>query len=275
MFKQYKCERLSSNPENFHLLSDFKANSLGKGLEEYLKQYAWNEDIEGETCFYLIKDIQNEIIAYFSLKCGLLYKPKNYISLDKEEQDFVDLFIDALKNHDTETVSNYYETGKTYFNDENRIRRLYEIALERKDDKMFSIELNEHNSVMVQKCFSAIELKHFCKNINYEYNLDIPLGMGIFWEIIVPLIKHITDLIGCKYLYLFAADNTEIKEQKQQVRKLLQYYRVNLKFEDITDLTIIKPDYDRYCLSLFQSIEQLLKNSEHIWDEFLESNINN
>ena len=205
----------------------------------------------------------------------MLYKPKNYISLDKEEQDFVDLFIDALKNHDTETVSNYYETGKTYFNDENRIRRLYEIALERKDDKMFSIELNEHNSVMVQKCFSAIELKHFCKNINYEYNLDIPLGMGIFWEIIVPLIKHITDLIGCKYLYLFAADNTEIKEQKQQVRKLLQYYRVNLKFEDITDLTIIKPDYDRYCLSLFQSIEQLLKNSEHIWDEFLESNINN
>ena len=39
--------------------------------------------------------------------------------------------------------------------------------------------------------------------------VDIPLGFGIFWEIIVPIIIDITKKVGCKYVYLFAADKTE------------------------------------------------------------------
>lgn len=90
-----------------------------------------------------------------------------------------------------------------------------------------------------------MELRHFCKNINYQTEKrKVPLGVGLFWEVIVPQICKITDLAGCKYLYLFAADNTPTKENHQKTRKLVQYYKNDLKFDDIQGLTIIKPTYD-------------------------------
>ena len=48
-------------------------NPKGKGLENYLKRNALNEEIVGETRTYLVRDTQtNEIVAYFSLRAGLI-----------------------------------------------------------------------------------------------------------------------------------------------------------------------------------------------------------
>lgn len=40
----------------------------------------------------------------------------------------------------------------------------------------------------VEKCVSAIELRHLCKNEQYSIpeDLGVPFGFGIFWEKIVP-----------------------------------------------------------------------------------------
>ncbi len=35
------------------------------------------------------------------------------------------------------------------------------------------------------------------------------LGFYIFWEIVVKEVLHIASLLGCQYLYLFAADDTK------------------------------------------------------------------
>ena len=51
----------------------YVGNPKGKGLEEYLKYAALNEEIKGDTRTYLVRDNEtNEIAAYFSLRTGLI-----------------------------------------------------------------------------------------------------------------------------------------------------------------------------------------------------------
>ena len=94
--------------------------------------------------------------------------------------------------------------------------------------------------------------------------VGIPLGFGLFWEVIVPLVYEITNKIGCKYLYLFAADQTSDKELK----KLIQYYKNELKFSDVEDMMLIKPYYDKGCLGLVQAVSDLQNNRKAVLEEF-------
>lgn len=266
-YQQYKCEILTDNQENRALLGEFKANSIGVSLEQYLKEYAWKEDSDGETRVYLVKDANNIVALYFSLKCGLLYEPHEYFRLDSDEQDFVNLLIDAIKDNQQEIIDSYYESG--YYSHE-KTDKLYKMALDRLDVKNEGRELGDDASTLkVHNCYSAIELRHFCRNVNYcTEKRNIPLGVGVFWEVVVPQICKITNLVGCKYLYLFAADRTEEKEEQKKTRKLIQYYKNDLKFREVQELMIIKPDYDRTCWGLVQEISELKKNREAIWEEF-------
>ena len=63
----------------------------------------------------------------------------------------------------------------------------------------------------VQETFPAIYIKFLGRNKKYksEIQLDFRLGVYIFWEIIVPHLLEIAEKVGCKYIYLFVADNTE------------------------------------------------------------------
>jgi hypothetical protein len=76
---QLICQRLSDDPQNQVLIKDFCC-AKGKGLVSYLHQYAWEEDVDGTTAFYLIKNQKGDILMFFSLKCGSLFNP-----LDEEE----------------------------------------------------------------------------------------------------------------------------------------------------------------------------------------------
>lgn len=44
--------------------------------------------------------------------------------------------------------------------------------------------------------------------------INVLLGFGLFWEKIVPIIEEISKKVGCKYLYLFAADETQKENDK-------------------------------------------------------------
>lgn len=256
---------MTSNENNKDLINSFNAMPLGRGLEDYLKLCAWNEDLNGETSVYLIKDKKNKIVAYFSLKCGLLYKPKGYAEVDQEDKDLITNIFDALKNGKKNFAKDFYESYKVVYG-KDRATMLYNKAKEQFFDKK---ESSSDKTLAVEKSYSAIELSHFCKNINYKWEESIPVGMGFFWELITPMILKITKSIGSKYVYLFAADNTIINNEKNKVRKLLRYYSVNLKFKDLEELTVIQPDYDRGCYPLFQAIDSLKENYKRIWSEFV------
>lgn len=263
-FQNFYPEILTSKQVNQQLINSFVANDKGKGLEDYLKNKAWKADLEGETKVYLVKDLNNSIALFFSIKCGLLYKKYQYDDLESDKLDFVNMLVGAMLQNDNDTLDNYYNS-EMY--DLEEMNYLFKIASNRIDLKMEDKELQDNKyTLKVEECYSAIEIHHFCRNIMYKTNeqVGVPLGFGIFWEVIVPLVCDIANRVGCKYLYLFAADQTEDRE----VKKLVQHYKNELKFSDVEDMMLIKPYYDKGCWGLVQAVSDLQYNREAVWEEF-------
>ena len=133
----YRCEVLTSTEENKQLIEKFHAMDKGKSLEAYLKQRAWSEDAEGETRVYFIKDNNDEVPLFFSLKCGLLYKPYDYTRLeDSQQQDFVNMMLDALETHNEQLIEDYISSGFYSYDESKRLLKIakkqYEVKCEGK-----------------------------------------------------------------------------------------------------------------------------------------------
>ena len=54
----------------------------------------------------------------------------------------------------------------------------------------------------------------------------------------------------------------------QVVRKLVKYYKSALKFSDVEDVNVIKPEYDKNCYGLLQEISDLKENKSAVWETF-------
>ncbi|MEG0963601.1 MAG: hypothetical protein RSF88_12200 [Lachnospiraceae bacterium] len=258
---------MTSRDINKEILEQFSAIDIGKSLENYLHEDAWEKDEEGETRVYLVKDDDEKIALFFSIKCGLLYGNPQYDELDADKREFVDLLMDAYSSNSQDALADYYATGMYEMVEMNR---LFKIAENRAKSKKKNKESNETaRTLNVEVCYSAIEIQHFCRNSNYHMDQDVgvPLGFGIFWEVIIPIIKDITRKLGCKYLYLFAADNTQYCGENTS-KTLVQYYMNDLKFNNVEDKVIIRPNYDEDCSPLYQSVEELDNNLESVWEEF-------
>lgn len=71
------CKRLSADEKNLRLVDTFY-NGRNGSLEHTLKNEAYEEDEVGNIAYYLIKDREENILFYFSIKCGILFPyPKN------------------------------------------------------------------------------------------------------------------------------------------------------------------------------------------------------
>lgn len=271
-FNDYYCEVLTSHPENKDLLKNFESIRKGDSLEVYLKDpdAAWKEDSDGETRVYLIKDKSQNIACYFSLKCGLIVGEKIEKKLSDDEIVLLTSYIDAKRNNDKKTEHQMFDAINSFMGEE-RANILFEIAFERLNRKTEALEIGQsENTINVPLCFSAIELRHFCKNANYTppSPIDIPLGFGLFWEKIVPKILDISNNIGCKYLYLFAADKT-YEDTGNDTKSLINHYKNNLKFHECDSvIKFVKPDYDHWCYGLIQELSELRNNKNAIWEQF-------
>ena len=254
------------------MVSEFTSKKNNNTLENYIRDAdkAWADDLEGETRVYLVKDESGTVALFFSIKCGLLVGDNLEERLSEEKQEFVETVIEAKKAKDEKSLDNMYEAGLGMY-DLEECDRLFNIASRRLERKQESKEIGQSESTInVQNCISAIELRHLCKNEKYYLPKDvtIPLGFGIFWEVIVPTVIDITKKIGCKYLYLYAADKTEQKDTIE-VKKLISHYKSNFKFSECDEgIKFIKPEYDNYCDGLVQLISELQNNREAIWHEF-------
>lgn len=93
----FRCERLSENAVNESLIETF-TSKRGDSLVSYFKSFGLQEDRTGKTTYYVIKNMENEVMMFFSLKCGALFDPL----LDENEvkQDFQRLLIllQAIEN---------------------------------------------------------------------------------------------------------------------------------------------------------------------------------
>ncbi|MCM1049429.1 MAG: hypothetical protein NC433_13495 [Clostridiales bacterium] len=263
-------ERLTSKAENKNLIKAFEAPKKGIMLEWYLHQKAWNDDLEGETKVYLIKDKNDFLVAFFSIKCGLLYDSHEYEKLKGDELEFVNLVIEQYEMNlsDKDDIIQAYYVCYEQITDERK-DKLLEIAYQRYYAAEEERTSNDGRYIKrVHETFSAMEIAHFCKNIHYKYNIDdmqgVSLGAGLFWEKIIPKIKEAICIVGCKYLYLFAADNSDY----EQVRSLIRYYKDDFKFDEIQGLMIIKPDYDSKCQAMIQDVSEIERDSIAFWARY-------
>jgi hypothetical protein len=266
----FHVERLTSEVDNRDLIRYFEAPKKGFKLGEYLHEKAWTDDLEGETKVYLIKDDKGFLVAFFSVKCGLLYDNHEYEKLKGDELEFVNLVLEQYKmglpegNDTIQAYYNYYDQIA-----DERKDMLIEVALQQYDEYE-EVRMSQDGSSIkrVHETYSAIEIAHFCKNVHYKYDINtmqgVSLGSGLFWMKIIPKIRQAISVVGCKYLYLFAADNSDYEETKS----LIRYYKDDFKFDELQNLMIIKPDYDRKCLAMIQEVSEIERDEKAFWARY-------
>ena len=166
LLESLKCERLSSNPNNMRLVDNF-FNRRNSSLVYTLQTEAMEEDTEGSVAYYVIKDKDENILFFFSLKSGSLYDSHldtNLIKLLKSLNTFVQ---NSLSDPD---LSDKQKADLNSFQEKIRSHKgitQYDLDnLPKKKEDLFADlerELNR-NVTHVGKTYSSIELVHFCAN---------------------------------------------------------------------------------------------------------------
>lgn len=234
---RYECVRLSSDESNKNRILKFE-NSLNPNLVDYLKQDAWEDDLNAANAVYIVIDNENnsDIVMYFALKCGMFsssFSSDIYDLLDNLDED-VWKQIPSNKAEALKYLKNFIEDAKN---------------------------TNEINKVPDTN--PGVELSQFCINLSYrkkmlDKGIDTKgIGAYFFHSEIYPIVQLIKEYVGCQFLYLFAADSSDDNS-------LINYYRNALGFSTLDDydkkltndqdVIPIMPYYDYRCKFMFMPL---------------------
>ena len=263
------CERLSSNPDNLREVENFY-NLRNGSLEHTLKDVSYEEVEASHIAYYLIKDAEGNILFYFSLKCGMLYD-----SVDQEEQlrklnDLYRLLVE-LENDSSSTAEEKLTINSIL--ESIRTRKglvkedLAKISRTKKNQLLEDLKKEPTDHLKrVGKTFAGIEIVHFCANdacrtLWNGFQFKQKMGAVIFWHFIVPKICEAKKIIGCQYLFLFAADLTPDE-------LLINYYETFLGFRSSDEHGTAMPLYDYACKFMYQEINGIENRRERFYKDF-------
>lgn len=267
LLRSLKCERLSSNTANFSLINDFY-NTRNNSLVDTLQGDAYDDDENNRIAYYIVKTVDDKILFSFSLKCGLLYD--EFIEGDrlKEIKSFYDTILrmsldEAQPVENKKAIASILESvrSKKGIKKEDVARVLHLSVDSDEFSKIFGKNLKN-----VGRTFPGVELVHFCANDAHreewdEYDLPQNMGTTIFWYFIVPKILEMLKIVGCEYVFLFAADLTPYEE-------LIRYYSDQLKFEKVDEHCVAIPMYDFTCQFMSQKTCELEGKRKQFFEEF-------
>lgn len=263
------CERLSSNENNLRLVDTF-CNVRNGSLEHTLKNEAYEEDEAGNIAYYLIKDKDENILFYFSIKCGILY---DLFGEEEKLRKINDLFLFLVElekdpsstKKDKETIASILESIRTR---KGLVKKeLSKISHIKKSQIIEDLaKESEDNLKRVGKTFAGVEIVHFCANDNYrpyweKLNIKQKMGTVVFWHFLIPKICELRKIVGCEYLFLFAADLTPDE-------LLVNYYKSNLGFKDSNEYGTAIPLYDYACKFMHQELKDIEERRNNFYLEF-------
>ena len=220
------------------------------------------KDSDNGTASFLIMSPDGLVLQFFTLRCGELFEPK----IDNPET--------------AATVKELYR--KFCSSSSKRISELdirYKAWRKGKDPRIIDYELssiadkNYESSNFVQqvhKTYPSIEIKYWGSNgdeevSNYWKSLSMPaqykMGQVLFWYCIVQKLQEAIDVVGSKYVYLFAAD-------VDPDGVLVNYYRTKFGFDYPKNIHVNKPYFDWRCKFMLQTISQILKGRENFLNNF-------
>lgn len=273
VLQKFTCERLTANEENLRKIKKFAVRKDSEGLLVNLLHSGWGKDLRGSIAYYVIKNERDEIIFFFSLKCGTLFDPFH-----------VNAFVNAYEGTE---VYKLWKLFRPYAANSSlspkELTRIREESAEaarfiayqdvigeaewfnlirelKRLDSLMEDRRAEHNQLLVrvEQDYSAIQLVDFCADNNAnkrwknkdEYGM-MPQLMGetLFWWFIVPKMQEISRLIGAEFVYLFAADSSA-------EGTLTKYYE-RLHFRRLSKLGTVKPFYDLNCAFMGKRLKTL------------------
>ena len=282
------CQRISRAEANRQVIEIFQQARKYAGITGALKT-GWNVDKQDKVAFYIIKDpADNQPLLFFSLKCGEVHQPLDPAKLDSTLKNalmllkaantrclpptssfnLLNLYFHAVKNltyvesKETLVVEEWAEeaiekqlvdgklTEKAWLNILRRVCR----NQSRLDQYSAEMEMEKDNIIRTKKTFAAVELVHFCAHAPAKekwktLNMGQSLGKTLFWHFIEPKIRELRDLVGCEYIYLFAADG-------DRDGKLCNLYQ-ELGFDFRDEIFVTKPAYDFCCYFMCQEVRKL------------------
>lgn len=260
-----KCERLSSDDNNLRLVEEFFNKK--ESLSNTLKNEAYEDDEAGNIAYYLIKDSENNILFYFSLKCGVLYDKYINGELYQQLKGVVDNLIQlSLDEKTSEADKKIIDTILCDVRNRKGIAKKSLSSISRKNTTIEDFErMMGDNTEKVGATFAGIEIVQFCRNEENNkwssYGIDKKLGVIVFWNFIVPIVLKVREHVGCQYLFLFAADESEDEN-------LVNYYKYWLKFKQDENLKTAMPLYDLKCKFLYQEAGSLAEKREKFFNNF-------
>lgn len=260
------CERLSSTEKNLRIVDNF-FNRKNESLAQTLKNEAYEEDADSNIAYYLIKDSEDNIFFYFSIKCGMLY---DKIGEEEKLRELYKFLVELKRDpksseEDKIIIDSILEKIRT----RNGLikNNLSKISHIKKSQIIETLtEESESNLKHVGKTFAGIEIVHFCANdkcraLWEKFNIKQKMGAVVFWQFLIPKIFELRKIVGCEYLFLFAADLTPDEI-------LINYYKSNLGFTDSNEHGTAIPFYDNGCKFLYQELKNIEEKRTLFYNEF-------
>lgn len=247
----YSCERLIDNDENKELVKPFEC-AVNPELERHIKEFAWQQDLLNQKKHYVVKDKHGNIIFYFSLRCGSLFEriQESDIKIYRRMTEL----DEAYKKRDYAEIQRIsQEIGVDVNYLVLRLGRLNEKA--DSYNREMSATSESEIPYRVWRSMSSVEMVEFCANSALkdeweEQEFPLSLGAAVFWFLVIPIIESIQALVGCEFVYLFAADVSEDLT-------LCSYYSNDLGFKYIDELTVLKPFYDFSCQPMYLDVKHV------------------
>ena len=268
------CERLTADPQNRELIRSFRSDK-GDLIVKYLLERGWQEDSDGSLAFYVIKNQDNVVLFFFSLKCGSLFDPLNEDEIEARIEgckQLLEMIRSSSASDDRDETLAMLEqlrsgSGLPLDQLESRLRR--SIKYNAKKLKQIGGDKEQERNekiVRVGVTHPGVELVHFCANDSARYlwmrsGISRSMGEVLFWQFIAPIISSVQTIIGCQYAYLFAADIS-------QDGSLINYYQVSLNFGQPDDIGTSKPLYDFCCEFMCQKIGDIQTYRTEYFDNF-------
>lgn len=251
----FSCVRLSDCEKALRLVDTFE-NPLNENLVDYIKGQAFDDDENGRVACFLVLDQEDNILCFFTLKCGILYHEFEELRLLEQNKKLRIRLKKLMESKNTPEIKEAIQAVTEEIKKEKK--KLYRVL-----GSFESLPENKH----VSSTYSGVELSHFCVNVAYkpkwqELNFGRnKLGATLFWYFIVPKVLDISKLVGCEYLYLFAADASADMH-------LVNHYKNLMGFRDNMNVLTIQPIYDFQCRFLCTLVKKLIEGRRAFFLDF-------
>jgi hypothetical protein len=262
------CQRISDDAENRELIEGF-TNFRNPALPYALRK-GWNADKKDKVAYYIVKNpADNELLLFFSLKCGEMHIPLDPAKLEKSVENALALLKAAYGMEAPEWAADVIEKRKVdgrlppdvFYELEARLEQSTRNQ-SRYNDEM---QVEGDNIIRTKKTFAAVELVHFCVHDpareRWEaMGMSQGIGRTMFWQLVEPIVQNVRDLVGCEYIYLFAAG-------ADKNGPLTGYYK-SLGFDFRDDISVNKPAYDFSCFFMCQEVTSLRKRKRDFFKSY-------